>query len=127
MGTIKDVYEIIKDIRNFAQEMGNTPFYDKVIEIQSVFFDLREENSKLKDQNDLLQKQLNELRIEKNQKDDVILTNDGYLTLKSDGNNPIIYCSHCYATKGLFVPMLKQSQFIYVCTSCGTYGNLRTK
>jgi len=123
MGTAKDVYDIIKDIKKFAEESGNVPFYEKVIQIQSIFFDLKEEISDLKEQSRQKTSQIEGLMNQLKVKEDVVMNNKGYIKLKSEGHNALIYCSHCFATEGLLIPMVSLGyNGNYQCDKCKNIG-----
>lgn len=121
MGTAKDVYEIIKDIGKFAKEASNTPFYDKVIEIQAAFFDMKEEIYSLKEENSRLKKNIEDLENQKKEdiSNDIIFSKYGYFTRKSEGENPKNkYCSNCYSVKKLIIPVADEIGSYYFCPNC---------
>ena len=51
MGTIKDVYDILKDLRSMAKEANNQPMMDMAINIQDKIFELKEQMQELKESN----------------------------------------------------------------------------
>lgn len=65
MGTIKDTYDIIKELLNEAKKLKNFDFVEMVMDIQQRFFDLNSENQKLKATNqekDVIISQLSPLK-----------------------------------------------------------------
>jgi len=126
MGTIKDVYDVIKDLRDFAVEQANTPFYDKVIVIQSAFFDMREEINELKEEKQKLTNEIEEGKKKNEAINDIILNNKGYFTKKSDNDN-LIYCTKCYAVDNIIIPMTQtgSNSNSYLCSKCGSWANTK--
>ena len=51
MGTFKDIYDILKDLRKLAKESSNQPMMDLAVSIQDQLFDMNEEMQNLKDEN----------------------------------------------------------------------------
>lgn len=43
MGTIKDVYDILKDLRSLAKEANNQPMIELAVEIQDNLFGIKDE------------------------------------------------------------------------------------
>lgn len=119
MGTIKDVYDVIKDLRNFAEVQSNTPFYDKVIVIQSAFFDMREEINRLLEERNKLTNEIEEIKKKTELKDDIIFNDKGYFTKKSDKVN-LLYCTKCFAVDEITIPLLKIDNGYY-CSKCGEW------
>lgn len=58
MGTIKDVYDILKDLRSLAKEANNQPMIELAVDIQDKLFDIKDDMQKLKEENMSLQKEI---------------------------------------------------------------------
>ena len=58
MGTIKDVYDILKDLRSLAKEANNQPMIELAVSIQDNLFDIKDEMQSLKEKNMELEKEL---------------------------------------------------------------------
>ena len=57
MGTIKDIYDVVKDLRTLAKEANNQPMIELAVDIQDKLFDMREIMQDLKETNkDLVEK-----------------------------------------------------------------------
>jgi hypothetical protein len=75
MGTIKDAYDIIKDLLNEAKKLKNFDFVEMVMDIQQKFFDLNNENQKLKTANQEKDLIITQLSIIKDQVDSLKMEN----------------------------------------------------
>lgn len=90
MGVTKDVYEILKDITKLAREAGNQQMIELSIDVQMRLFELREENQKLKQENE-------QLKGTKALEEDIIRHENGYITRKSEEGQNLKYCGTCWA------------------------------
>jgi len=84
MSILKDAYDVLKDIKNLAEKVKSKPVIDKVLELQSMFFEIREENESLKKE---IEKYKNIDEVNKNIK----ITEDGYYEVEG-----VPHCITCW-------------------------------
>ena len=95
MGTIKDIYDVIKDLLKFAKESENQEMSELAIKLQCDFFSLKEENEKLKEENKQLKSKLSEEKdIKKIQKDLISQTSSFYI--RESDTIERYYCGRCW-------------------------------
>ena len=58
MGTIKDVYEIVKELIQEAKRIQNQEVVSLAMDVQIKLFDLKEEIEQVKDENKLLKEDI---------------------------------------------------------------------
>ena len=95
MGTFKDVYDILKDLLNWAKESGKQELVDLANEIQADLFNMREENQNLKEENRKLQTRLLDDKKLKSIEKDLIPHIQAFYTRKSDKIERL-YCARCW-------------------------------
>ena len=98
MGTLKDIYDIIKELKGLVTEYQNQQMADKVVAIQECFFDLREELADLKDENRQLKEEIIKLNDISELEKDLELDPKGFLIRKSEkeSGKDIRYCAACW-------------------------------
>lgn len=123
MSAIKDIYDVIKDLKNLADEYQNHEMAEKVIEIQNSYFNYREEIQKLKDENrslkDIIARMHNNEELEK----DLELTEQGFyirLSEKEQGKN-IMYCPACWQNEHKLMPLVSPQGYRYRCSNCNAH------
>lgn len=91
MSIIGDAYEILKDIRELAERHKDKEISDKLVQLQGMFYDLKNENESLKSKIKALE-ETNELE------KDLELTNKGWYIRKSERNEgkDVRYCAACF-------------------------------
>ena len=107
MSAFKEVYDVIKDVRNLAKEYKNGEMVDKIIDIQEAFFDIREEMENLKEENKSLKSTIEEMKNTSILEDDLELTTKGYYIRKSDAESGkrIYYCPACWQNYKKLIPL----------------------
>lgn len=119
MGTIKDVYEVLKDLMQVAKEFKNQEMISLAMDLQSMFFEFKEEIENIKDENKTLKEEIEFLKLPIINKDDIVYTQNGFFTLKSE-KNKIPYCSACWKLNKKIVPLAKGTKawYHYSCPCC---------
>lgn len=123
MGSLKDIYDILKDLMNNAKTLQNQPMINLSMELQASFFELKEEIEKLKDENrelnKLLEKNIKNEEIEK----DLELNVKGYYTRNSE-QNKIQYCARCWNIERKLMPLNRQTIKTAKCINCKIIINI---
>ncbi len=120
MSVIKDIYEMIKELKGLAEGIQNQEFASLVTDIQSKFFDVREEIENLKDDNKNLKEQIKILKDNSELEKDLELLNEGvYIrkTEKNDGKN-IEYCPYCWNNHRILMPTTIFNNKFFICGNC---------
>ena len=122
MGTLKDVYEIIKELKNLVNEYQNEEMSSKVIEIQEGFFDIREEIENIKDENRKLKETIRELEDNSALEKDLELHPRGCYIRKSEKAQDINiwYCAACWNNHKKLMPFTSSIGSAKQCCNCHT-------
>ena len=122
MGTLKDLYEIIKDLQSLANDYQNQEVAEKVIEIQKGFFALREELENIKDENSQLKERIKELENKSEHENDLELMPQGYYIKKSEKEQgkDIKYCAACWYKEKKLMPIVRSVGVMMKCCNCHT-------
>ena len=122
MSTLKDVYDIIKDLRILAKECSNQEMIDKSTEIQESFFEMREAIADLKDENRELKNQIKELNDNSELENDLELVSGCYLIRKSEKEKGLDnkYCPACWQNYKKLMPIVKTIGNRQQCCNCHT-------
>jgi hypothetical protein len=112
MATLKDIYDIIKELRNLAKEIQNQEVSALVADIQDKYFDLKEELESIKDENKELKEKLS-------QKEDIVLNEFGFYVKKSE-NSKHVFCPYCY-NKDDQLCLLERDNNEFYCKNCNQY------
>lgn len=117
MGTIKDIYEIIKELKNLAKDYQNQEIAEKVIEIQEEFFNYREELENLKNENRQLKERIEELENEAEVEKDLELTSRGCFIKKSEQAQGKVnmYCPACWRNHKKLMPLTRIGVMMKCC------------
>lgn len=120
MSTLKDIYDIIKELNGLVKEYQNQEMADKVVAIQECFFDLREELADLKDENRQLKEEIIKLNDISELEKDLELDTRGFLIRKSEkesGKN-IRYCAACWQNYKKLMPIIHTIGAAQQCSNC---------
>lgn len=118
MGTVKDAYEILKDLILEAKKLKSQEMIALSMDVQEKLFDLKEEMENLKEENKELNKQLEQIKNPPIDEKDIRYYPAGFFTLNSEKNR-LPYCSACWKTKRIQVPLLRQfKSWDCKCPSC---------
>ena len=95
---------------------------EKVVEIQSAFFDLREELQNTKEENQQLKETIKSLNDVSEIEKDLELSPRGCYIRKSEkGQSPQpIYCAACWQNHRKLMPIVNTIEDIYQCCNCHT-------
>ena len=120
MGTLKDIYEIIKDLKDLVKEYQNDEMSAKVIEIQEGFFDIREEIENVKEENRQLKETLKQMDDISEIEKDLDLQPGGYYIKKSEKaeNKDIRYCAACWNNYKKLMPIVSTIGTAKQCCNC---------
>ncbi len=120
MGTLKDVYDIIKELMDLVDEYQNAEMSGKVIEIQERFFDIREELENIKAENRKLKDAIKQLEDNSEIEKDLELQPPGYYIRKSEknANKDIRYCAACWNNNKQLMPIVSTIGTAKQCCNC---------
>ena len=113
MGSVMDIYSLVKDLIKEAKERKNLEIVEKLFDMQEYLFDIREENEALK-------QRISDLEETKILSDDLELTDKGVYIRKSEkesGKN-MIYCPACYNDYKKLYPIVSTIRSTKQCTKC---------
>ena len=131
MSAFKEIYDILKDLKNEAKRLKSQEMLSLALDVQEGLFALKEEIEAIKDENKSLREEINVLRTPVVDESDIKYTQNGFFTLNSE-KNQIPYCSACWKINKKIVPLAKgtKSWSHYCCPCCKTdlsitdgYGN----
>ena len=122
MGTLKDIYEIIKELKALVNEYQNEEMSGKVIEIQEGFFDIREELENIKEENRTLKETIRQMEDNSELEKDLELQPHGYYIKKSEkaANKDIRYCAACWNNYKKLMPIVSTIGTAKQCCNCHT-------
>lgn len=120
MGTLKDIYEIIKELKSLVNEYQNEEMSAKIIEIQEAFFDIREELENIKDENRNLKESIKQMEDYSEIEKDLELSPNGFYIRKSEVSQDkhIPYCAACWENSKKLMPLIKESGSSKRCCNC---------
>lgn len=119
MEIISSAYDLLKDIVGLAKKAKNQVMIEKLIELQSMLIDLKDENQNLKEKIKELQEQIETLNKCPELEKDLTYYQNGFVTINKD--KPLIpYCSHCWKTRHQLIPLSQQTSGGWWKYSCGT-------
>ena len=122
MGSLKDVYEIIKELKDLVKQYQNNEMAEKVIAIQEGFFDLREDFENIKDENRKLKEEIRQLNDTAELEKDLELLPKGCYVRKSEQaeGKRICYCSACWQNYKKLMPLVQTIGSATQCSNCHT-------
>ena len=120
MGTLRDLYEIIKELKSLVNEYQNEEMSSKVIAIQEGFFDIREELENIKEENRSLKETIKQLEDNSELEKDLELQPGGYYIKKSerDESKNIKYCAACWNNYKKLMPLVTTIANAKQCCNC---------
>ncbi len=114
MSVIGEAYEILKDLKSLSDKCRDKEIYDKVLELQSKFYEMKEENETLRGKISELE---NVTELEK----DLEILPTGLFIRKSEkesGKN-VKYCASCFRKFHQLYPIVRGSLASnYFCSNC---------
>ena len=121
MGTIKDVYDIVKDLSKSIKEITNkelaNELYSKLIEIQAFVVDVTTENQELKDKIASITYELEKTRKDSLQKN--IRWSVGGVGKYIDETGENYICRYCYDEYNKIYHVKFVTDSLYDCSKCG--------
>lgn len=111
---------IIKDILAIAKKIKNNEIVEKVIELQELLLDARENNDSLKQEIKELKEQIKLLEQSKIIEEELEFSDRGFF-VKKGVIKRVPYCSHCWYTKHKLIPLSQQTTggwWKYKCGEC---------
>lgn len=122
MSTLKDIYEIIKELKGMAKQYQNDEMAEKVVAIQEGFFEIREELENIKDENRQLSETIKRLEENSEVEKDLELKAGGYYIRKSEEaeNKTIKYCAACWQNYKKLMPFNRSVGHTLQCCNCHT-------
>ena len=121
MSTLKDLYEIIKDLGGLAKKHNDNAMAEKVIDIQARLFEVREQIEEVKEENRQLKEKIKELESSAELEKDLELVGGTYIRLseKEEGKNHF-YCAACWQNFKKLYPVVETIGTRQQCTNCHT-------
>ncbi len=120
MFSFSDVYSIIKDLVSAARTAKNQAVLDLAMDLQEKFFELREDNDSLQQQIKQLKVEIEELSKVPEIENKIKYYTKGFFTIKGD-KPPIPYCSCCWKLEHKLVPLSQSGNWYrYKCGHCKT-------
>ena len=108
------IYDFIKDAMSVAQQADNIDLYRKLLDIGRMALDLQNENA-------LLKKKITEMEESKRFDEDVVRHIEPYFTLKSDGEDSMMYyCTTCLGKDKIKIQMYFDGESKLSCPLCKT-------
>jgi hypothetical protein len=120
MGSIKDIYDIVKEIKEFAVELKNQPMIEKALELQEQYFNIKEEIDNINEKNKELLKEIDKLIELNNLQNNLIPHKQPYFTLKDD-NLDRVFCANCWNTKKELIQLTNTKDARTYCFNCKTH------
>ena len=113
MGTIMDVYQLVRDLIDEAKKEKNLEMVNQLIEIKLALSEMQDENNNLK-------RQIAELEQASITEEDLELQPQGYYIKKSEkeeGKN-IKYCAACWQNTKKLMPYISSIGRAIQCSNC---------
>ena len=121
MGTLKDLYDIIKDLKGLAKKHNDNEMVEKVIDIQEGFFEMREQIEVVKEENRRLRETIKELESCAELEKDLELTGGVYIRLsEKDQGKSNQYCAACWQNHKKLYPLIRAMGGSRQCSNCHT-------
>jgi len=121
MGTVGDIYNLLKELKGLSDKYKDEKMSSKLFDIQTKFYELKEEN-------ELLKERIVELENVKELEQDLELLSNGLYIRKSEkaqGKN-VYYCSACFKNYKNLYPIISGSlRSNHFCANCKTAVGLR--
>lgn len=125
MGTIKDIYDIIKELATDAMKMTDkvlaNEFYGKLLEVQEKLLDIRQENFELSEENRNLKSELEKIKEGINSAPKSISWNNGVGTFKDEKDITHWCCQLCYTKTNKIIELTNGMGYVNkICPNCKT-------
>lgn len=113
MSTVFEIYSLTKDLIAEARQQKNMELAEKLLDIQELIFELREENDELK-------KKIKVLEEAEDVKSDLEQLENGLYVRKSEREQgkKITYCPACYVDTKKLYPVVKAIGNTKQCSKC---------
>lgn len=109
---------VVKEILSIAKKVKNNEIVEKVIDLQELLLDAREENDNLKQEIKNLNDKIESLEQSNVLEDNLIFSSRGFC-IKKNIENRIPYCSHCWHTNHKLIPLSQyRNWWEYKCGEC---------
>lgn len=106
-----EIYDKLKDILSIVQRADNIDLYQKLLDLTAQAFDMQDEISRLREENEMLKKN-------KILEEDIEYYVTPYITRKTD-IKPIKYCAACWGSKKILIPIQNlNNDNKYTCGLC---------
>jgi hypothetical protein len=109
-----EIIEGLKELFNLTNKLNNIEIQKKLAEINIQALEMQNEIVQLKSEN-------NKLKEKQNISDKIVRHKDAYITLKDD-EQQLIYCSNCYDSENKLVQGQVDEDGHYSCPACKFYG-----
>lgn len=122
MSAVKDIYDIIKELKSLVKEYQNDEMAEKVVAIQEGFFDIREELENVKEENKRLKDEIAQPKDISELEKDLEITAGGYIIRVSDkiAGKDIRYCAACWQNHKKLMPLVHTIGHTIQCSNCHT-------
>ena len=121
MGTLKDLYDIIKDLKGLAKKHNDNEMVEKVIDIQEGFFEMREQIEGVKEENRQLREKIRELESCAELEKDLELVGGTYIRLsEKEQGQTHRYCAACWQNYKKLYPIIRTIGAARQCSNCHT-------
>lgn len=122
MGTLKDLYEIIKDLGGLAKKHNDNAMSEKVIDIQARLFEVREQIEEVKEENRQLREKIRILEDSAEIEKDLELVGGMYIRLsEKEQGKTNQYCAACWQNYKKLYPVIKITELGRQCCNCHTF------
>lgn len=120
MGTVKNTYDIIKDLVSMAKSIRNHEMMQLAMDLQERYFESREEKDNLLKTISNLNEHIRLLEESKVKESDIKYYHRGFLTLNTEANK-LPYCSYCWKKEHKLYPLSQYGSWCeFHCSSCNT-------
>lgn len=122
MSAVKDIYEIIKELKSLVKQYQNDEMAEKVVAIQEGFFDIREDLENVKEENKRLKEEITRLKDISELESDLEITERGYIVRVSEKNagKDVRYCAACWQNHKKLMPLIHTIGHAIQCSNCHT-------
>lgn len=113
MGTVMDIYQLVRDLIDEAKNQKNLELVDRLIEIKLALSEIEDENRDLK-------KKIEELEQSNIIEEDLELLPKGYYIRKSEKaeGKDIKYCAACWQNNKKLMPYIDTIGSTKQCSNC---------
>lgn len=130
MGSIKDVYEIVKELATDAKKMTDkviaNEFYSKLLDLQEKLLDVRQENYELFEENKKLKDEVKKLQNGVNSIPKDISWSGGIGRYKDNKDITHLCCQLCFINTNKIIDLIDGMSYVNkICPNCRT--NYRIK